>query len=157
MANDLKNSSIAPKYIRRAYDVKEGHDGAYVLFNPAIKGDFGDKIIGFFKTEAEAKAAATDPGYKRKPGPEDASFTVGDTAVAINDIDIGFSDGGRSPRITIPEGASFKVDNTYVDGDNEMIEIYYNGENLRIEAYKFRKAGPKTSSGSTGRKFREIN
>lgn len=140
MAKDLKTLSAQPKFIKRAYDVKEGYDGAYVLFNPNIKGDYGDQIIGYFKTNADAELAAKDPNYKKKPFPAEDTFETGDTAVAINDIDIGFSDGGRSPRITIPQETKFKVEGSYTDGDTDMLEIVYKKENLKVEAYKFRKA-----------------
>jgi hypothetical protein len=139
----LKNPSIMPKYIKRSYDVKKGCDGAFVLFDPNIKGDFGDQIIGFFKTLSEAEDAAKNPNFKKNQLPAEDSFDAGDIAVAINDIDIGFSDGGRSPRITIPQGTDFKVESTYVDGDTDMLEILYNKENLKVEAYKFRKTTKK--------------
>jgi hypothetical protein len=137
----LNNISTKPRFIKRAYDVKVGCDGAFVLFDPNIKGDYGDQIIGYFKTNADAEIAAKDPNYKMKPFPAEDTFKTGDKAVAINDIDIGFSDGGRSPRITIPQGTDFKVEDTYIDGDTDMLEIIHKGENLKVEAYKFRKAG----------------
>ena len=137
----LKTLSAKPKFIKRSYDIKEGHDGAYVLFDPNIKGDYGDQIIGYFKTSTDAELAAKNPNYKKKQFPAEDSFKAGEIAVAINDIDIGFSDGGRSPRITIPQGTDFKVEDTYTDGDTDMLEIIHNGENLKVEAYKFKKAG----------------
>lgn len=140
MDKNLKTLTAKPKFIKRAYDVKEGHDGAYVLFDPNIKGDYGDQIIGYFKTSADAELAAKDPNYKKKQFPAEDTFKTGDRAIAINNIDIGFSDGGRSPRITIPQGTDFRVENTYIDGDTDMLEIFYKKENLKVEAYKFRKA-----------------
>ena len=140
MNKDLNTITAKPRYIKRAYDVKEGRDGAYVLFDPNIKGDYGDQIIGYFKTRPKRRMPQRTQ-LQEKQFPAEDSFKTGDTAVAINDIDIGFSDGGRSPRITIPQGTDFKVENTYVDGDTDMLEIIYNKENLKVEAYKFKKAG----------------
>lgn len=140
MSKDSKTISAKPRFIKRSYDVKVGFDGAFVLFDPNIKGDYGDQIIGYFKTSADAELAAKDPNYKKKEYPSEDTFKIGDIAVAINDIDIGFSDGGRSPRITISQGTDFKVKDTYIDGDTEMLEILHSGENLKVEAYKFKKA-----------------
>jgi len=140
MDKNLNTLCAKPKFIKRSYDVKEGRDGAYVLFDPNIKGDYGDQIVGYFKNRIEAEEAAKDPNYKKKQFPPEDSFDIGDAAVAINDIEIGFVDGGRSPRITIHQGTDFKVEDTFVDGDTSMMEILYNGENLKVEAYKFRKA-----------------
>jgi hypothetical protein len=83
----LNNISAKPKFIKRSYDVKEGHDGAYVLFDPNIKGDYGDQIIGYFKTSADAELAAKDPNYKKKQLPPEDTFETGDRAIAINDIE----------------------------------------------------------------------
>jgi hypothetical protein len=141
----LKTLSAKPKFIKRAYDIKEGQYGAYVLFDPNIKGDYGDQIIGYFKTRVEAEKASNEPNYKKVKFPAEDSFEIGDRAVAINDIEIGFSDGGRSPRITIPQGTDFKVEDTYADGDTGMLVILHNGDNLKVEAYKFRKAREKKS------------
>ena len=89
MDKDLNILTAKPRFIKRAYDVKVGCDGAFVLFDPNIKGDYGDQIIGYFKTSDDAELAAKDLNYKKKQFPAEDSFKTGDTAVAINDIDIG--------------------------------------------------------------------
>lgn len=84
-------------------------------------------------------------------GADDNKIMAGDTVVAVEDIEKGFGNGGRTPKIAYKAGTQLTVDD--VDKNDNGEYIYVEDDSNEYDAYLFRKVVQKQVRERSGASF----
>ena len=84
-------------------------------------------------------------------GADDNKIMAGDTVIAVEDIEKGFGDGGRTPKIAYKAGTQLTVDS--VDRNDNGEYIYVEDDSNEYDAYLFRKVSKVKEAGNELKKY----